>query len=181
MLSRHCLPKLEHCFLSLLHLTPPSELLSDCQGPACMHFCNHATWLLFNSSNHDQQTCSLCISLLSAFRSQQKAAGRTSSPTRQPGAASRTEGPRSSAPVPPTQLASSDPSPHRASVPDDFAQSEPHAGPLAHVQTAEPPSPTVDMQQLQSNLLRPATPPAARLQAAAEGQNEEQGGQSAYV
>ena len=91
---------------------------------------------------------------------------------RRPGGTSLAEAPRPSAPAPPTQLGSSDPSPH-------ILQSEAHTGPLA--QTAQPLGPAVDMQQLQSNLLRPATPTAARLQAAAEGQSEQQGGRPAHL
>lgn len=122
---------------------------------------------------HAQQPCMMRLSEC-VCRSQQKAAGRASSPARQPAALA--EGPRASAPVPSTLPGLPQPAFQRPSVPDDFrpaetsAQSSVPSG-RADVQGAVP-----DMRQLQSNLLRPATFPSARLQAAAEGQAGMHGG-----
>ena len=103
-------------------------------------------------------------------RSQQKAAGRASSSVHQP--ATIADSPRASAPVPPTtQPGVPEPAPHRPSAPDSLNPAEPNAGLSLR-------STSADMQQLQSNLMRPATPPSARMRAQAADQADLQGGSS---
>lgn len=109
-------------------------------------------------------------------RSQQKAAGRASSPARQP--APLAERPHASAPVPPTLPGLPQPVLQRPSVPDGFRPAEPSAESSVPSGRADVQSAFPDTQQLQSNLMRPATPPLARLQAAAEGQAGMHGGHS---
>lgn len=117
-------------------------------------------------------------------RSQQKAAGRASSPTRQP--ATLADGPRAWAPVPPTtESRLPEPALHRPSAPGGLGLAEPAAEFPLSATPADVPRAVCDMQQLQSNLLRPATPPSARLQAPtasqapAGSQADLQGGRSA--
>ena len=109
-------------------------------------------------------------------RSQQKAAGRASSPMHQPATAA--DGPRASAPVPPiTQCGLPEPAPNRPSAPDGLSLAEPNAEPPLNSIPADKAVP--NMLQLQSNLMRPATPPSAQLQAAAADQADLQGSSSA--
>ncbi|KAL3162493.1 hypothetical protein ABBQ32_010154 [Trebouxia sp. C0010 RCD-2024] len=112
-----------------------------------------------------------------ASKSQQKAAGRASSPARQP--APLAERPHASAPVPPTLPGLPQPVLQRPSVPDGFRPAEPSAESSVPSGRADVQSAFPDTQQLQSNLMRPATPPLARLQAAAEGQAGMHGVQAA--
>ena len=107
-------------------------------------------------------------------RSQQKAASqKDASPRQQAGSSPFTtsaQGKAPSAPHPLSQLpvfdpapgrVASDPAPGRVSAPGDVA------GPLGGPQQTGSMQPgPVDMQQLQSNLLRPAVHPAARLSSA---------------
>ncbi len=124
----------------------------------------HASVMFCNSSAFDEIQFCACFG-----RSQQKAAGqKTSSPKQQAGTSPFGQSAQGSAPSAPTpsQVAASDSGPGRTGAPDGHPQlaltsagSQPpgsmHAGPP-------------NMQELQQNLLRPATHPAARLQAAAD-------------
>lgn len=94
---------------------------------------------------------------------------------RQP--ATLSDGPRASAPVPTTiQPGVPEPASHRPSAPDSLNLAEPNAEPPFSSTPADMQKAVLNMQQLQSNLMRPAARPSARFQAPAADQADLQGG-----